>query len=93
MSDLIQFIRGALCDLFVSLFEEASSRVMSAISVSHLGCKDVDMLGMGVGGEWKGVGSWSLSLTLEKLYFWEKKLYGEVKVYTLFHFNKVPCYV
>ncbi|KQJ84051.1 nitrate regulatory gene2 protein isoform X1 [Brachypodium distachyon] len=62
-----------------SVYHEASSRVMSAISVSHLGCKDVDMLGMGVGGEWKGVGSWSLSLTLEKLYFWEKKLYGEVK--------------
>jgi hypothetical protein len=54
--------------------------MMSAISVPHLGCKDEDMLGMVVGEEGKVVGSWSLSLTLEKLYFWERKLYGEVKV-------------
>ncbi|XP_051218631.1 uncharacterized protein [Lolium perenne] len=57
----------------------ASSRMMSAISVPHLGCRDVDTLGMGVAEEPKVVGSWSLSLTLEKLYFWESKLYGEVK--------------
>jgi hypothetical protein len=38
---------------------------------------------MGVGEEAKVVGSWSLSLTLEKLYFWESKLYGEVKVYSV----------
>uniref|UniRef100_A0ACD5V2N4 Uncharacterized protein n=1 Tax=Avena sativa TaxID=4498 RepID=A0ACD5V2N4_AVESA len=69
---------GALFDS-VSLFEAASSRMMSVISVPHLGCKDVDTLGMGVGEEGKVVGSWSLSLTLEKLYFWETKLYGEVK--------------
>jgi hypothetical protein len=58
--------------------------MMSAISVPHLGCRDVDTLGMGVGEEAKVVGSWSLSLTLEKLYFWESKLYGEVKVYSIF---------
>ncbi|EMS54060.1 hypothetical protein TRIUR3_21282 [Triticum urartu] len=57
----------------------ASSRMMSAISVAHLGCKDEDMLGMVIGEEGKVVDSWSLSLTLEKLYFWERKLYGEVK--------------
>ncbi|KAM3369273.1 hypothetical protein ACQJBY_017275 [Aegilops geniculata] len=62
-----------------SVYHAASSRMMSAISVSHLGCKDEDMLGMVVGEEGKVVGSWSLSLTLEKLYFWERKLYGEVK--------------
>ena len=56
--------------------------MMSAISVAHLGCKDEDMLGIVVGEEGKVVGSWSLSLTLEKLYFWERKLYGEVKVYS-----------
>uniref|UniRef100_A0ACD5V511 Uncharacterized protein n=1 Tax=Avena sativa TaxID=4498 RepID=A0ACD5V511_AVESA len=62
-----------------SVYHAASSRMMSVISVPHLGCKDVDTLGMGVGEEGKVVGSWSLSLTLEKLYFWETKLYGEVK--------------
>ncbi|KAK1684744.1 hypothetical protein QYE76_045592 [Lolium multiflorum] len=62
-----------------SVYHAASSRVMSAISVPHLGCRDVDTLGMGVAEEPKVVGSWSLSLTLEKLYFWESKLYGEVK--------------
>ncbi|KAI5011637.1 hypothetical protein ZWY2020_013774 [Hordeum vulgare] len=62
-----------------SVYHAASSRMMSAISVPHLGCKDEDMLGMVVGEEGKVVGSWSLSLTLEKLYFWERKLYGEVK--------------
>ncbi|KAM0866702.1 hypothetical protein ACQ4PT_042480 [Festuca glaucescens] len=62
-----------------SVYHAASSRMMSAISVPHLGCRDVDTLGMGVAEEPKVVGSWSLSLTLEKLYFWESKLYGEVK--------------
>ncbi|XP_048558762.1 protein ALTERED PHOSPHATE STARVATION RESPONSE 1-like [Triticum urartu] len=62
-----------------SVYHAASSRMMSAISVAHLGCKDEDMLGMVIGEEGKVVDSWSLSLTLEKLYFWERKLYGEVK--------------
>ncbi|KAM0869503.1 hypothetical protein ACQ4PT_040640 [Festuca glaucescens] len=62
-----------------SVYHAASSRMVSAISVPHLGCRDVDTLGMGVSEEAKVVGSWSLSLTLEKLYFWESKLYGEVK--------------
>ncbi|KAL6882641.1 hypothetical protein ACP4OV_011331 [Aristida adscensionis] len=55
----------------------SSSRMMSAIAVSHLGCKDVDLLDVGPVGK---VDSSSLSSTLEKLYFWERKLYGEVKV-------------
>ncbi|XP_062226433.1 protein ROLLING AND ERECT LEAF 2-like [Phragmites australis] len=55
----------------------SSSRMMSSITVSHLGCKDVDLLDVGL--VEKVVDSWSLSLVLEKLYFWERKLYGEVK--------------
>jgi hypothetical protein len=43
-----------------------------------LGCKDVDLLDVGVVG--KVADSQSLSSALEKLYFWERKLYGEVKV-------------
>lgn len=52
---------------------------MSAISVAHVGCKDMDVLDVGVG---KMVDSQSLSSALEKLYFWERKLYGEVKVWS-----------
>ncbi|XP_062186253.1 protein ROLLING AND ERECT LEAF 2-like [Phragmites australis] len=55
----------------------SSSRMMSAISVSHLGCKDMDLLDVGLVG--KVVDTRSLSSVLEKLYFWERKLYGEVK--------------
>jgi hypothetical protein len=52
--------------------------MISAISVSALGCKDMDLLDVGVVG--KVVDSQSLSSALEKLYFWETKLYSEVKV-------------
>ncbi|TVU14887.1 hypothetical protein EJB05_38384, partial [Eragrostis curvula] len=55
----------------------ASSKVMSAISASHLGCKDADLLDIGLVG--KVADTRSLSSALEKLYFWERKLYGEVK--------------
>ncbi|RCV34941.1 hypothetical protein SETIT_7G198800v2 [Setaria italica] len=55
----------------------SSSKMISAISVSRLGCKDMDLLDVGVVG--KVVDSRSLSSALEKLYFWETKLYGEVK--------------
>ncbi|KAL6651201.1 hypothetical protein ACP70R_010126 [Stipagrostis hirtigluma subsp. patula] len=54
----------------------SSSRTMSAISMSHLGCKDMDVLDVGSVGK---LDSWSIASTLEKLYFWERKLYGEVK--------------
>ena len=54
--------------------------MMSAISVPHLGCKDMDVLDVGVVG--KMVDTRSLSYVLEKLYFWERKLYGEVKVWS-----------
>ncbi|XP_066348647.1 protein ALTERED PHOSPHATE STARVATION RESPONSE 1-like [Miscanthus floridulus] len=56
---------------------QSSSKMMSAISVAHLGCKDMDVLDVGVVG--KMVDTRSLSSALEKLYFWERKLYGEVK--------------
>lgn len=56
----------------------ASSRLMSSIPVPNLGCKGVDLVDIRGGGVM--VDSKSLSLTLEKLYFWERKLYGEVKV-------------
>ncbi|CAM0903360.1 unnamed protein product [Alopecurus aequalis] len=62
-----------------SVYHAASSRMLSAIPVPHLGCRDVDTLGMGVCEEPTVVGSWSLASTLEKLYFWETKLYSEVK--------------
>ncbi|RLM66675.1 uncharacterized protein C2845_PM16G17410 [Panicum miliaceum] len=55
----------------------SSSKMISAISVSGLGCKDMDLLDVGVVG--KVVDSRSLSSALEKLYFWERKLYSEVK--------------
>uniref|UniRef100_J3M0E6 DUF632 domain-containing protein n=1 Tax=Oryza brachyantha TaxID=4533 RepID=J3M0E6_ORYBR len=55
----------------------ASSRLMSSIPVPNLGCKGVDFVD--IRGEGVMVDSRSLSLTLEKLYFWERKLYGEVK--------------
>ncbi|OEL30885.1 hypothetical protein BAE44_0008096 [Dichanthelium oligosanthes] len=55
----------------------SSSKMISAIAVSHLGCKDMDLLDVGVVG--KVVDSQSLSSALEKLYFWESKLYSEVK--------------
>ncbi|KAL5650315.1 hypothetical protein ACJX0J_041124, partial [Zea mays] len=54
-----------------------SSKMMSAISVAHLGCKDMDVLDVGVVG--KMVDTRSLSSALDKLYFWERKLYAEVK--------------
>uniref|UniRef100_A0A804MBW3 BZIP transcription factor n=1 Tax=Zea mays TaxID=4577 RepID=A0A804MBW3_MAIZE len=54
----------------------ASSKMMSAISVAHLGCKDMDAVDVGVVAM---VDSQSLSSALEKLYFWERKLYAEVK--------------
>ncbi|WVZ86721.1 hypothetical protein U9M48_033463 [Paspalum notatum var. saurae] len=60
-----------------SSFYHSSSKMMSAISVAHLGCKDMDLLDVGVVG--KMVDSRTLSSALEKLYFWERKLYGEVK--------------
>ncbi|KAL5214533.1 hypothetical protein ABZP36_003685 [Zizania latifolia] len=65
--------------------DHASSRLMSSISVPNLGCKGVDLVDIRGGrvvmdrGEGVMVDSISLSLTLEKLYFWERKLYGEVK--------------
>ncbi|KAG8059930.1 hypothetical protein GUJ93_ZPchr0002g24511 [Zizania palustris] len=54
-----------------------SSRVVSAISLPHSGYGGGDLLD--VGGVEKVVGGKSLSLTLQKLYIWEKKLYDEVK--------------
>ncbi|KAJ1272292.1 hypothetical protein BS78_06G191100 [Paspalum vaginatum] len=60
-----------------SSFYNSSSKMMLAISVAHLGCKDMDLLDVGVVG--KMVDSRTLSSALEKLYFWERKLYGEVK--------------
>ncbi|KAG8065767.1 hypothetical protein GUJ93_ZPchr0004g39435 [Zizania palustris] len=64
--------------------DHASSRLMSSISVPNLGCKGVDLADIRGGRvvmdrEGVTVDSMSLSLTLEKLYFWERKLYGEVK--------------
>uniref|UniRef100_A0A804MBC4 Abscisic acid receptor PYL9 n=1 Tax=Zea mays TaxID=4577 RepID=A0A804MBC4_MAIZE len=56
---------------------QSSSKMMSAISVAHLGCKDMDAVDVGVVGM---VDSQSLSSALEKLYFWERKLYAEVKI-------------
>ncbi|KAK3143984.1 hypothetical protein QOZ80_4AG0307410 [Eleusine coracana subsp. coracana] len=55
----------------------SSSRIVSAISASHLGCKDMDLLDVGL--MEKMADSLTLSSTLEKLYFWERKLYSEVK--------------
>ncbi|KAF8656426.1 hypothetical protein HU200_060699 [Digitaria exilis] len=55
----------------------SSSKMISAISVSQLGCKDMDLLDIGVPG--KVVDSQTLSSALEKLFFWERKLYSEVK--------------
>ena len=52
--------------------------MISAIAVPGLGCKDMDLLDVRVVG--KVVDSRSLSSALEKLYFWERKLYSEVKV-------------
>ncbi|KAL5215882.1 hypothetical protein ABZP36_007283 [Zizania latifolia] len=62
----------------------ASSRLMASISVPNLGCKGVDLVDIRggrvvVAKEGVVVDSMSLSLTLEKLYFWERKLYAEVK--------------
>uniref|UniRef100_A0A0D9VJA9 DUF632 domain-containing protein n=1 Tax=Leersia perrieri TaxID=77586 RepID=A0A0D9VJA9_9ORYZ len=54
-----------------------SSRMVSVIALPHSGYGGVDLLDVG-GGE-KVVGGRSLSLTLQKLYIWEKKLYDEVK--------------
>jgi hypothetical protein len=78
LSFLTRFMRDAsVTDHFV--LSTASSRVISAISVSHLGCKDVDLLDVGFVGKVTD-SSCSLSSALDKLYFWERKLYGEVKV-------------
>ncbi|KAK3141797.1 hypothetical protein QOZ80_4BG0338450 [Eleusine coracana subsp. coracana] len=55
----------------------SSSRIVSAISASHLGCKDMDLLDVGL--MEKVADSRTLSSALEKLYFWERKLYNEVK--------------
>ncbi|CAO2043344.1 unnamed protein product [Urochloa humidicola] len=55
----------------------SSAKMISAISVSRLGCKDMDLLDVGVVG--KVADSRTLSSALEKLYFWERKLYNEVK--------------
>ncbi|CAL5030570.1 unnamed protein product [Urochloa decumbens] len=55
----------------------SSAKMISAIAASRLGCKDMDLLDVGVVG--KVVDSRSLSSALEKLYFWERKLYSEVK--------------
>ncbi|XP_052143404.1 protein ALTERED PHOSPHATE STARVATION RESPONSE 1-like [Oryza glaberrima] len=54
-----------------------SSRMVSVIALPHSGYGGSDLLDVG-GGE-KVVGARSLSLTLQKLYIWEKKLYDEVK--------------
>ncbi|KAL5208712.1 hypothetical protein ABZP36_033147 [Zizania latifolia] len=54
-----------------------SSRMVSAIVLPHSGYGGGDLLD--VGGVEKVVGGRSLSLTLQKLYIWEKKLYDEVK--------------
>ncbi|KAG8083072.1 hypothetical protein GUJ93_ZPchr0014g47505 [Zizania palustris] len=65
----------------------ASSRLMASISVPNLGCKGVDLVDIRgrvvVAREVSMVDSMSLSLTLEKLYVWERKLYGEVKPWCL----------
>ncbi|KAL6911806.1 hypothetical protein ACP4OV_000611 [Aristida adscensionis] len=53
-----------------------SSRMVSAIALPHSDHGAIELLD--VGGE-KVVGGRSLSLTLQKLYIWEKKLYDEVK--------------
>ncbi|RCV07711.1 hypothetical protein SETIT_1G267500v2 [Setaria italica] len=53
-----------------------SSRMVSAIALPHSDIGGVGLLD--VGGE-KVSGGRSLSLTLQKLYIWEKKLYDEVK--------------
>ncbi|KAL5219444.1 hypothetical protein ABZP36_020128 [Zizania latifolia] len=54
-----------------------SSRMVSAIALPHSGYRGGDLLD--VGGVEKVVGGRSLSLTLQKLYIWEKKLDDEVK--------------
>ncbi|KAF8765413.1 hypothetical protein HU200_008558 [Digitaria exilis] len=53
-----------------------SSRMVSAIALPHSDLGGVELLD--VGGE-KVLGGRSLSMTLQKLYIWEKKLYDEVK--------------
>ncbi|XP_006647664.3 protein ALTERED PHOSPHATE STARVATION RESPONSE 1-like [Oryza brachyantha] len=54
-----------------------SSRMVSVIALPHSEYRGGDLLDVGVGE--KVVGGRSLSLTLQKLYIWEKKLYDEVK--------------
>ena len=51
--------------------------MVSAIALPHSDLGGVEL--SDVGGE-KVLGDRSLSLTLQKLYIWEKKLYDEVKV-------------
>jgi len=51
--------------------------MVSAIALPHSDLGGIELLD--VGSE-KVLGGRSLSLTLEKLYMWEKKLYDEVKV-------------
>ncbi|KAJ1280376.1 hypothetical protein BS78_04G227800 [Paspalum vaginatum] len=56
-----------------------SSRMVSAIALPHSDLGGIALLDVGdVGGE-KVSGGRTLSLTLQKLYIWEKKLYDEVK--------------
>ncbi|KAK3158695.1 hypothetical protein QOZ80_2AG0140410 [Eleusine coracana subsp. coracana] len=59
-----------------SVYHVVSSRMVSAIAVSHPDNGPVELLDVG---EEKVIGGRSLSLTLQKLYIWEKKLYHEVK--------------
>jgi hypothetical protein len=53
--------------------------MLSSIALPNSRYKTEELDVGGVGGE-KVVGGRSLSLTLQKLYIWEKKLYNEVKV-------------
>ncbi|KAK3154869.1 hypothetical protein QOZ80_2BG0196060 [Eleusine coracana subsp. coracana] len=59
-----------------SVYHVVSSRMVSAIAVPHPDNGPVELLDVG---EEKVMGGRSLSLTLQKLYIWEKKLYHEVK--------------
>jgi hypothetical protein len=60
--------------------------MLSSIALPNSRYKSEELDVGGVGGE-KVVGGRSLSLTLQKLYIWEKKLYNEVKVCIYFTCN------
>jgi hypothetical protein len=60
--------------------EVVSSRLVPAIPVPHPDHGPAELL---IGGEEKVMGGRSLTLTLQELYIWEKKLYDEVKVCAL----------